>query len=160
MDQINKTLNDKLGIILNLLDENKHEFEVMEKSIRNEDVKELIIQLIQKNGEYYNALTSTLEKIGKRKSANRHQRGFAATAYKEGKESNEDFLEKCSRSESIFERAYRDVLNSWFTQESLRDMMKDQLNEIKCTFMKMRILYMVKNNMIYPHSLRRRVLEA
>lgn len=151
---LNKTLTDKLKNVLNLLDESKREFEVMEQSIQDEDVRKIIAQLIAASTLYADQLSSNIrnEKRSARIIAKEKTDG-KANREKELRlkpVTTDDLLNECSRNEWVFEKAYRDVLNSCTMQAHLRDMMNDQLNEIKWKLMKIRIRYMINNNMVYP----------
>lgn len=156
---LSKTLNDKLNTVLNLLDESKEEFEIMERSVQDEDIREVISQLIEENDVYAAQLSSnispvertTIASFKKEKPEGKNGRGRVKQFL-----TKDDLLKECSRNESIFEKAYRDVLNSCTSQTALRNMIKDQLNEIKWKLMKIRLKYMINNNIVYPHSLQNR----
>lgn len=54
--------------------------------------------------------------------------------------SDRKIIELCCDSEEYFEKAYRIVLNQYFPYTSLRRMLVYQLNEIKHSFMQLKLL--------------------
>lgn len=148
-------LTDKLNIILSLLDNSMQEFELTEKTVEDEDLKKLILQLVQQSTQCADQLEANLHKIGK---ISLSWQRISLSDNSDDRNDN-DILEKCSRNESILEKAYLEAMNCETIHEKLRNVMKDQLNEIKCILMKLRIKYLINNDMVYPHSLRRKTLD-
>lgn len=153
MDTYNKTLNDKLNTLLNLLEQSKQEYEAKERSIQDQELKRILSQLIEENTTYANQLLSTLDcrEVKKNFHFARQYNCLPNEADEKMRLCKECILEKCLKSETIFECAYQDVLNSWFIQNSLRKMLERQLNETKCLLMKVRVKYLTNNKIFKPH---------
>src|SRR3954447_22458232 len=63
-------------------------------------------------------------------------------------------IEECCSTEVYIEQAYRSILNENFQYSGLRDLLKYQLNGIKCAFMKLKLL----KSLMHPQEPLRKVL--
>ncbi len=153
----NQRLNIKLREVLDRLDENLEKFERIEQSIIDEDSKQIIMQLMHKNREYAQQLLSNLLPDEKpcRMLKKYGEAGHTSAAKINHTISTEEFVDRCRKEESAFEKTYREVLNTANLQDGLKQMMQLQLNELKTLFLKVRINYMIKSRLISPYTLRK-----
>jgi hypothetical protein len=59
---------------------------------------------------------------------------------------DKEIMTECCKTEIYFEKAYRNVLNEYFPDDGLRNMLTYQLNGIKCAFMQLKLLRTVGFN--------------
>ena len=155
MFESRQILNLKLREVLDLLDENQVELESVERAIKDQELKQVILQLMCKNREYAQQLLANLLPDGSSCRTLKRYTGVHSPAGGNHLISKEELLEKCKKEESAFEKTYREVLNTSNLQDGLRQMMQLQLNELKTLFLKIRINYMVKCKMLSPYTLRK-----
>ncbi len=152
----NQKLNIKLREVLDRLDENLEKFERIEQSIIDEDSKQIIMQLMHKNREYAQQLLSNLLPDGRPcRMLKKYGGDRGEVAAVHHMISTEEFVDRCRKEESAFEKTYREVLNTANLQDGLKQMMQLQLNELKTLFLKVRINYMIKSRLISPYTLRK-----
>lgn len=158
MFENNQLLNLKLREVLDLLDENQREFESFEQFIKDQDLKQVVLQFMRKNREYASQLLLNLLPDGQPCRTLKKYDSSEAALQLNRNISKEELLDKCKKEETAFEKTYREVLNTRCLQDGLKQMMQLQLNELKTLFLKIRIEYMVKSNMLSPYTLRKNYL--
>lgn len=146
MSENEQKLNQKLVKVLGLLDVNQKIFGEFEDETNDQELKKILLEFVRNDKEYASELLSNLSsdynelliRFGARAPVNREIKKRKSADYNA-------LFERCKREENAFERAYREVLNTWYVQEKLKRMMQFQLNEIKVMFLKIRIYQMEKN---------------
>ena len=144
MENIAKPFIEKIYSLLSFLRQTREEFELVSEEMDNDHVRLTLRGLAVETNQYEQELKSQLyvleikdipaasifncEELLK----NIHSIMNAASL--------KEILNTCTATESFFETAYRNVLNEYFPYQCLRDMLVYQLNGIKCTFMKIKLL--------------------
>ncbi|MEP7319263.1 MAG: hypothetical protein ABI921_10985 [Panacibacter sp.] len=144
MENIAKPFIEKIYNLLSFLRQTREEFELVTEEMDDDTLRLTLRGFAVETNQYEQELKSQLQTLEiKNVSApvienceelikNIHSIITAASL--------KDVLNTCTAAESFFEKAYRNVLNEYFPYQCLRDMLVYQLNGIKYTFMKMKLL--------------------
>jgi len=149
---VSKRIADKFCSLLTTLNKSTEAFEDNASTLKDKSLKETFMSIAMESNQYAHELSSQLQSLGIEKLAppetfncdelvnNIHS---AATA-----PSPKSMLDAWNKSESLFEKAYRDALNEYCPYQGLRKIISYQLNGIKCAFMKMRLT----NELLYNYE--------
>lgn len=147
MQNINKVISDKLYGLLLFLHHGTKEFEKVAKRIEDRNIKMSIREVALETNQYKRELNSQLQslKIRRIKDSDILNNGINTSEILKRNQSeiigsDKELVEICCKSEEHFEKAYRNVLNEFFQQDELRQMLIYQLNGLKCAFMQLKLL--------------------
>jgi len=147
---ISKPVADKMLSLLFVLNKGTERFKETASAVPNKTLQRIITSIAVESDQYAHELSQHLESIGLEKvpeeeacDCNELMEHIETVGTANNAES---ILQAWNKSENIFVKAYRDVLNEYFPYEGLRNMISYQLNGLKCAFMKMRLL----NELLYP----------
>ncbi|MFL9484630.1 hypothetical protein ACI6Q2_17745 [Chitinophagaceae bacterium LWZ2-11] len=143
-NHISQGIADKLCGLHNMLDRGTKAFKDSAQSIQNEYTKQTVMSLALESDQYAHELYSQLQSLGLENDMpesadcnalieNIHS---VATA-----QDPDELLAAWNKSESLYEKVYRDILNEYHPYQALRKLISYQLNGLKCGFMKMRLLH-------------------
>ena len=108
---------------------------------KNKPLHQAIIGLSLENNQYANELSSLIQSLGGESKTEFPKAG--ETPNKEAMTENE-VLDACEKSEMFLVRAYKEALNGSFVYESLKKLIRYQLEGIKGTFGKLELLNMLQ----------------
>ena len=146
--ETSKTFIEKMCGLLYFLRQTRNEFELVSEEMDDDHVRMTIRGLAQETNQYEQELKSQMQTL--------EIKGLSLPGIFNYEEllksihtiiyasSIKEILDTCTRTESFFEKAYRSVLNEYFPYQCLRDVLIYQLNGLKCTFMKMKLLNSVQ----------------
>lgn len=140
---VNRTLAEKFCNLLAVLNRATEEFENTASAIADKNMKRTVTSIAVESSQYANELTSQLQVLGmenfvvSKVNCDELRRSIGTVATASNKES---IIDAWNRSEHFLVKAYREVLNEYFPFETLRRMIAYQLNNLRCEFMKMRLL--------------------
>ena len=145
MTKINKSFTDKLCSLLSFLNYTRKEFELVTEEMDEDPVRMAIRGVAVEANQYELELKTHLQNLSIPRNLFSNNiincdellnniRGIINA------ESLNDILDICAKSERFFETAYRNILNEYFPYPSLHEMLVYQLNGIKYTFMKIKLL--------------------
>ena len=144
MENLSINFVDKICGLLNFLRRTREEFELVSEEMDDDHVRMTIRGLALETSQYEQELKSQMNTL-----EIKHLTLPGIFNYEELLKSIHsiiyatsirEILDTCTKTESFFEREYRTVLNEYFPYQSLRDVLVYQLNSLKCTFMKMKLL--------------------
>jgi len=151
MQKIDKMISAKLCRLLSFLHKAGEEFEKIAQKIKDKNIKMSIRGIIIETNQYKRELNSQLQslRIKEIKSIDIVQNANTEEVLKNNHLNNKittdkEILELCCQSEANFEKAYRNVLNEYFPFNNLREILIYQLNELKCTFIQLKLLRSVQ----------------
>ncbi len=148
-----KTFASDVMKVLDLLEVDQEESKKIETFIHDQELKQLFLQLIQKEQRYVRQLLVNLppedQGIRRTNTNNNHKIKISGFSCKE------ELFEKCKKKEKGIEKIYREAMDACKLQEKLRRTMQEQLNEFKILFLRIRINYMIKSKLISPYDLRK-----
>ncbi|HRI21260.1 MAG TPA: hypothetical protein PLA68_09900 [Panacibacter sp.] len=148
MENIIRPFTERIFSLLSFLRQTREEFELVSEEMDEDHLRLTLRAFAAETNQYEQELKSQLKMLEIKETPaasffncdelleNIHSI-MNASGIKE-------ILDTCNATESFFEKAYRNVLNEYFPYESLRNMLVYQLNGIKCTFMKMKLLNSVQ----------------
>jgi len=134
----NKLIEKKLCKLSSFLHHASNEFEKAARHTTAKDIKMSIRTVETITRQYLNELQSQLAMLRVRCVIRHNKREEKKVVPKDISDSK--IIERCCNSEEYFERAYRIILNQYFPYSSLRQMLVYQLNEIKHSFMQLKLL--------------------
>lgn len=154
MQKINKVISAKLHNLLLFLHHATKAFEKVAKRIDDRNIKMSVREVALETNQYKHELNSQLQslRIKRIKDSDVVNNGVNTNEMLKNKQSmditksDKELVEICCKSEEHFEKAYRNVLNEFFQQEELRNMLVYQLNGLKCAFMQLKLLRAVRWN--------------
>lgn len=144
MENTTLIFKEKFCALLSFLRQTREKFELVTEEMDNDNLRVTLRGLAVETSQYEHELTSQMQSLNFKDNyipsifncdelLKNIQSIMTAESLKE-------ILETCTKTERYFEKAYRNVLNEYFPYQCLRDMLVYQLNGIKCTFMKMKLL--------------------
>ena len=144
MENIAKPFIDKIYSLISFLRQTRQEFELVSEEMDDDSLRLTLRGLAVETNQYEKELKSQLKMLELKDTPvpaifecgellKKIHSIMNASGLKE-------ILNTCTATESFFEKAYRNVLNEYFPYQCLRDILIYQLNGIKCTFMKMKLL--------------------
>jgi len=134
-----KLIEMKLCRLSSFLNHASNEFEKAAQHTSGKDTKMSIRTIETITKQYTTELQSQLAML-KVKCAIRDNSGAKRNIVATKDFSDRKIIELCCNSEEYFEKAYRIILNQYFPYTSLRQMLVHQLNEIKHSFMQLKLL--------------------
>jgi uncharacterized protein (TIGR02284 family) len=150
MQKINKAISAKLCKLLTFLHNATEEFESAAVNIKDKNIRMSVREVALETNQYKYELDSHLNSL-RIKSVDNLDIVPSETDKKLfndndiiGFHSDEEIIEKCCKTEIHFEKAYRNILNEYFPDHGLRNILTYQLNGIKCAFMQLKLLRSVK----------------
>ena len=135
----NKLIEKKLCKLSSFLHHASNEFEKAAGHATAEDIKMSIRTVETITKQYMKELQSQLA-ILRIKCVIRDNKREERNVQPNKAISDREIIKRCCNSEEYFEKAYRIILNQYFPYSSLRQMLVYQLNEIKHSFMQLRLL--------------------
>ncbi len=139
-----KPFTDKMYNLLSLLQLTRQEFELVSEEMNDDPVRLTLRGFAIETNQYEQELKSQLNMLEIKETT-----AVSFIKYDEllrsihsivNAGSLKEILNTCMATECFFEKAYRNVLNEYFPYQSLRDVLVYQLNGIKCSFMKLKLL--------------------
>lgn len=144
MENVVKPFTEKIYTLLSLLRRTREEFELVSEEMDDDHVRHTLRGFALETNQYEQELKSQLKMLEIKETT-----AVPFINYDEllinihsilNAGSLREILNTCMATESFFEKAYRGVLNEYFPYQSLRDILVYQLNGIKCSFMKLKLL--------------------
>jgi len=144
MENTTLIFKEKFCALLSFLRQTREKFELVTEEMDDDHLRVTLRGLAVETSQYEQELSSQMQSLNIRDNympsicncdelLKNIQSIMTAESIKE-------ILETCTKTETYFEKAYRNVLNEYFPYQCLRDILVYQLNGIKCTFMKMKLL--------------------
>ena len=134
-----KLIEKKLCRLSSFLQHASNEFENAAQQTTAKDIKMSIRTVETITKQYMIELRSQLAML-RVKCVIRDNNGKERNVVANKDFSDRKIIELCCNSEEYFEKAYRIILNQYFPYTSLRQMLVYQLNEIKHSFMQLKLL--------------------
>ncbi|HRH48190.1 MAG TPA: hypothetical protein PLP23_05550 [Panacibacter sp.] len=144
MENIVKPVIEKIHLLISFLHQTREEFELVSKEIDDDHLRLTLRSFALETNQYEQELKSQLQmlrineipviSIFNCEELLKNIRSIMNAA------SLKETLVICTATERFFEKAYRNVLNEYFPYQWLRDILIYQLNSIKCSFMKIKLL--------------------
>lgn len=146
-DFVSKTpvkIIEKLDRLLMTLQRAKKNFEQAASTVSNTQLRFSILGLAQETKQYVNELMSHIEILGGRTGKSNGEFEFNYDGLSGMRESEmkeeKNRLEACTNSEKLIVQLYREILNEPFLYESIRKMMRYQLNGMLHYFSQVKLL--------------------
>jgi len=146
MQNINKVISAKLYRLLSFLHNATEEFETAARKIKDKNFRMSVREVALETSQYKSELDSHLNSL-RIKSINdvtvvsiENDKRLLSDNATINFVTDEEIIKECCKSEIHFEKAYRNVLNEYFPDHGLRNMLTYQLNGIKCAFMQLKLL--------------------
>src|SRR4051812_22406915 len=146
MQNINRVISAKLCRLLSFLHNATEEFEDAARKIKDKNIRMSVREVALETNQYKSELDSHLNSL-RIKSINQVNVVSIENDTKLLTDNaitdlitDEEIIKDCCKSEIHFEKAYRNVLNEYFPDHGLRNMLTYQLNGIKCAFMQLKLL--------------------
>jgi uncharacterized protein (TIGR02284 family) len=145
MQNKNKAISAKLCRLLNFLHHATEEFENIAKKIHDKNIKMSVQEVALETNQYKSELDSHLtslriKNVDDDSDVNGENKKLIADNSLIDIATDKEIMAECCKSEIYFEKAYRNVLNEYFPDDGLRNMLIYQLNGIKCAFMQLKLL--------------------
>ncbi len=144
MERLCKQMEDKLCTLLSFLTQLPCKLEMIADEIDNENLRNALCAVAMESNEYANELNAQLRSLEIVPPVpginNLEEEIIEKSLMYSSKEKGKELLSICERSEAFFSELYTDLLNGYFPNASLKDMMHYQLLGIKSAFMRIRFL--------------------
>jgi uncharacterized protein (TIGR02284 family) len=151
MQKINKVISAKLCKLLAFLHHATEEFESVSKKIKDKNIKMSVREVALETNQYKSELDSHLTSLRIKRMddtdvINGEKKNLINNNSTIDIATDKEIMTECCKTEIYFEKAYRNVLNEYFPDDGLRNMLTYQLNGIKCAFMQLKLLRTVGFN--------------
>ncbi|MEO7767716.1 MAG: hypothetical protein ABIS01_09830 [Ferruginibacter sp.] len=143
MERLCKQVEDKLCTLLSFLTQLPVELEMIADEIDNENLKNALCAMAVESYQYakeLNAQLISLAIIPPLPGSFNLEEELIETDMVAPKEKGKEVRSICEKSEAYFSNLYADLLNDYFPNASLKNMMQYQLLGIKSAFMRIRFL--------------------
>jgi uncharacterized protein (TIGR02284 family) len=136
-------LLEKMNNILSLLWREKKQYEQVAIRVTDKDLSCTMLRVAQESNQYAHELSSQIEVLG---GAAEIEKADEVELGEEIRSLNDDndMITFCQRNEKKIISAYEEVLNRSLLYEGLRKMIRYQLNEMLCAFMRIKQLRSLK----------------
>src|SRR5215813_11750550 len=143
MQKINEIISAKLIKLLLFLHHASESLENAAKRTKDKDIRQSIREVVLETNQYKQELNAQLQSLRIKRIKDAELIGNDVNVPQilqpvyatDITVSDKEMIELCCKSEVHFEKAYRNVLNEFFLQDGLRNMLVYQLNGVKCAFM-------------------------
>ena len=136
-------LLEKMNNLCSMLWQGKKEYEHVALTMANKDLRITMLSLAQESNQYACELSSQIQTLGGVWEIEKIKEPELKDEIKNLNDVNE-ILTFCKINEKKMISAYREILNESFLYEGLRKMIRYQLNEMLCAFMRVKQLYFLK----------------
>lgn len=144
MESITKPFVQKMLGLVSFLRQTREEFELVTEEMDDDHIRMTLRGLATETNQYEQELKSQMKMLEISEISSSSIFNYAEllkSIHSVMTAGNlREILDICAKTEKSFENAYRNVLNEYFPYQGLRDVLVYQLNSLKCTFMKMRLL--------------------
>ena len=150
MEKLCKQTDDKLCVLLSFLTQLPEKLEMVADEIDNENLRNALCAVAIESTEYALELTAQLKQlrivppvpgIG-----NLEEEIIEKGLLYAPKEKGKEVLSICESCEAFFSQLYTELLNDYFSNTPLRNMMNYQLLGIRSAFMRIRFLNSLRFN--------------
>jgi hypothetical protein len=143
MDIVNNSFIDKLRGLLYSLTHTKEELEMVADEVEDCNLRTALNGLSMESSQYASELCMRFKTLGiqfPKPSLEELDGSNSMTCeeFSDGQGNELSYI--CSRNENFILAAYRNILSETTLFPGLRDIMMYQLNALKCTFMKIKLL--------------------
>jgi uncharacterized protein (TIGR02284 family) len=128
----------KLNQLFSALQDVKKKCETFATGIKNQQVYQTIISLAVENNQYATEISSLIRSLGGETEITSTE-NLADTKSKKPR-SEKNILKACEKSEQLLMKMYNDVLTEHYVYDSLKKMIKNQLNGINFSFHRLQLL--------------------
>jgi hypothetical protein len=149
MEKLCQQFEEKLCKLLSFLTHLPSELETIADEIDNENLKNALTAVAIESDQYAKELSAhlhTLEIRPPRIQPASLQEAIIEDNPCDTHVKGEEVMHICEKSEAFFTKLYTDVLNEYFPNASLKDMMNYQLLGIRSAFMRIRLLNSLRFN--------------
>ncbi|MCW3090371.1 MAG: hypothetical protein JWP81_1440 [Ferruginibacter sp.] len=144
MERLCKQAEDKLCTLLSFLTQLPGELEMIADEIDNENLRNALCAVAIESNQYASELNAQLRSLAIIPPApgifNLEEELIDKSVHEAPKEKGKELLTICEKSEAFFSELYEDVLNDFFPNALLKNMMQYQMLGIKSAFMRIRFL--------------------
>lgn len=144
MERLCKKMEDKLCILLSFLTQLPGKLEMIADEIDNENLRNALCAIATESTQYAMELNAQLKRLQIIAPVpaiyNLEEEIIERSLLNSPKEKGKEMLSICESCESFFSKLYTDLLNDYFSNTSLKNMMNYQLLGIKSAFMRIRFL--------------------
>ena len=130
-------LLEQVDNICRLLWQGKQEYELVATSISDKDLRRTMLSLAQESNQYACELSSQIQTLGGNPVIQKPGNTDPEDEIKNLHGENE-IVVFCQKNERQMIIAYREILNDSFLYEELRKMIRYQLNQMLCAFMRVK----------------------
>jgi hypothetical protein len=136
---------EKLNHLLDILQKARKDFEEMASTIKNKEIRQTILGLVQESRQYANELVSHIQMLGGETTHPHFSIEFNYDGIPEKKDwkifqEERDSIQYCTMTEKSIVKLYREVLNEPFLYEDIRKMIRYQLNGMMHSFSQLKLL--------------------
>ena len=136
-------LLEKMNNLCSMLWQGKKEYEQVATTMANKDLRITMLTLAQESNQYACELSSQIHTLGGIPEIEKIKEPEVKDEIRNFKDEKE-ILSFCRMNERKMVGAYQEILNESFLYEGLRKMIRYQLNEMLCAFMRVKQLYFLK----------------
>lgn len=136
-------LLEKMNNILSLLWRGKKQYEQVAATVADKDLRCTLLSLAQESNQYAHELSSQIHALGGAPGIEKNDETELEEKIKNLNGENE-IITFCQKNEKKMISAYHEILNDSFLYEGLRKMIRYQLNEMLCAFMRIKQLRSLK----------------
>ena len=136
-------LLEKMNNILKLLWRGKKQYEQVAITVADKDLRCTMLRIAQESNQYARELSSQIHTMGGAPEIEKIDEDRLAEEIKNLNDDNEK-ITFCQKNEKKMISAYQEILNGSLLYEGLRKMIRYQLNEMLCAFMRVKQLRSLK----------------
>jgi hypothetical protein len=143
MEKLCQQFEDKLCNLLSFLTQLPCELEIIADEVDNENLKNALSAVAIESDQYAKELSAHLFNLDiktPRVQPGNFQQAIIQDSPYDAHMKGEEILHICEKSEAFFTKLYTEVLNEYFPNTSLKDMMNYQLLGIRSAFMRIKLL--------------------
>jgi uncharacterized protein (TIGR02284 family) len=127
---------EKLKKLLFALQDTKKKFELMASKVKNQPLHQTIISLAVENNQYASELVSLIRSLG----GDGDSKSEAAEGEKGIRVNEKNMLKACEKCEIALVKTYQEVLEESYLYDSLKKIIRYQLNGVNYAFQKIRLM--------------------
>ncbi|MEO6721674.1 MAG: hypothetical protein ABIN67_15000 [Ferruginibacter sp.] len=149
MEKLCQQFEEKLCKLLSFLTQLPCELEMIADEIDNENLKNALTAVAIESDQYAKELSAHLHSLEIKAPVlqlQNFQEAIIQDSPFDAHVKGEEVQHICEKSEAFFTNLYTDVLNEYFPNTSLKDMMNYQLLGIRSAFMRIRFLNSLRFN--------------
>jgi len=135
-----KLIANKLCRLSFFLRHAAREFDEVSSHIKEKKIKISVRSIAARTKQYMNELDSQLSMLSIKCAIKGNNREIKSSYAEYKNISDKKILELYCNSESFFSKAYNSILNQYFPQKPLRDMLRYQLTGIRNAFRELKLL--------------------